>query len=320
MTIQDFMLEGRRFLEERFRTSGVGEIEVKDVEIIKPNDERLHGFILRQDSSMVGANVYVDELFERHEAGEDMEDLLDELFCISSGSLLMPPPVDPGMIDFDLDSIRSRLTVKLLDVTQNRGYMSDKPYIDVGCGLALAAVINCEESISSEWVLTVTESVLESIGCDKETLLSAALANTMRLEKPVLMDLSEYMYSAYVTHTEPSDLYGKEGIAQEEENSHLSQSGTYLLTNKSSFHGAAVLFYPGVMERLSELLGEGYYVLPSSVHELIIIPDGFSSSVEQMRETVKSANNNIVSSNELLSYNVFHYSREDGKLSIVQAA
>ena len=67
---------------------------------------------------------------------------------------------------------------------------------------------------------------------------------------------------------------------------------------------------PGVAERVHEICGSDYFILPSSQHELIIVPDDSSIGIEDLINMVDSANKTCVDPEELLSYKVFHYGRE----------
>ena len=79
--------------------------------------------------------------------------------------------------------------------------------------------------------------------------------------------------------------------------------------------GASVLFYPGVQEKIAEAMGEGYTVLPSSVHEVLIVPDSLSPGQMELAEMVRSVNKNVLDPKEVLSDNIYHYDRERKELS-----
>lgn len=313
MTIQDFMLEAKLATEACLGDEIAGELDITQTEIVKANDTRVHGLRISADGGVSGWNIYIDDLYERYEGGEPIEMLLAEVVNRCEDGLSAEVPVHPQRMDLRLESIRDRLTVRLLGVRNNMSYMSGRPYIDVGCGLALIAVINCDRSITSEWVLAVTDELLRSeIGCTREELLTAALENTAEIEAPMLISLSAYVYSNYVRPVHICN-YLTEERADEE-----AMTGAFMLTNESTFFGAAVLFYPGVMEKIASVLGCPYYVLPSSVHELMIIPESAEPDVQKMKETVREANTSVVDRSEILSDNIFYYDTEKCELVIVR--
>ena len=313
MTIQDFMLMAESAAEEYFRNERELAVEISREEVVKANDNRAFGLRMTCKGAGAGWTVYLNDLYARYEDGADLEDMLSEAVARCEDGLRCQPPLSPEALRLDFDSIRDRLSVRLLGVMNNISYMAGRPYIDVGCGLALIAVIGCDSSRFSEWFVSVTNELLESeIGCSREELLTAAMDNTMRMEPPMLVSLSDYVYANY-TGSRKVQNYLKDPVMADEK-----RHGSFMLTNESTFFGAAVLFYPGIMERIGEILGCGYYVLPSSIHEVMIIPDAAEPDVQDMADTVLEANATVVDRNELLSDNVFHYSTEEGVLCVVR--
>lgn len=306
MTLQDFIIECRNEVGACLRINGIEDADVRDAEVIKTNDIRLHGIVIIRKGSLAGVNVYIDDLFMRYEHGEELTQLMEEvkMRCLSALNTTLPPV--PNESSFRLENIRNRLTVRLLDVRSNRSYMMDRPYIDAGNGLVMVVQVNAEETITSEWMVTVNNSLLESMECTREQLLTAALSNTIRLEPPVLMRLKDFVFSE-----EQKNL-----LEEDDERVREERDSAYLLTNKSRFKGAAVLFYPGVMAKTADVLGCGYYVLPSSMHELIIIPDSFGMSIRSMTDMLHHGNEAYVDEEEFLSDRVFHYDPFDGNLRI----
>lgn len=91
----------------------------------------------------------------------------------------------------------------------------------------------------------------------------------------------------------------------------------YVLTNEAGTLGASALYYPDVKEKAAELMGSGYYVLPSSIHEVILVPDTAGHDVKDLCEMVKQANRTVVEPQDILSDSVYHYDRETRDLSRV---
>ena len=104
------------------------------------------------------------------------------------------------------------------------------------------------------------------------------------------------------------DMMESEGMPQELIDEIISQEvPLYVLTNKESVNGANVISCPEVLEKVYEEFGEGYYVLPSSIHEVLLVKESESPGVQELRQTVFNVNKQEVAPQEVLSYNVFHY-------------
>lgn len=313
MTIQDFMLRAETAVSNYLNCEKNLAVDLDQEEFVKANDCRVYGLRMTPRGANAGCTVYLNDLYARYEEGEELEGLLREAAERCEDGLSFAAPVTPDDLRLDFDSIRSRLSVRLLGVRNNLSYMAGRPYIDAGCGLALIAVIGCDSSGRNEWFLSVTDELLAcEIKCSREELLTEALENTIRNEPPMLVFLSDYVYANYVSSHKVQNYLEDPEIEPEK------LRGSFMLTNSSTFFGAAVLFYPGVMKRISEIFGCGYYVLPSSVHEVMIIPDAADPDVPMMLETVYEANSTVIERNDLLSDNVMHYDPDTEELTIVR--
>lgn len=73
------------------------------------------------------------------------------------------------------------------------------------------------------------------------------------------------------------------------------------------FHGATVLFYPGMMETLAKIFKGNYFILPSSIHECITIPDNGDFTYEGLKEMVATINHTQVEPKDRLTDEVYYY-------------
>ena len=88
----------------------------------------------------------------------------------------------------------------------------------------------------------------------------------------------------------------------------------YVLSNRLRSFGAAAVLYEERLEMIGEVLGENYYVLPSSVHEVIIIPESDAPGQKKLSEIVTEINETQVDDEEVLSNNAYYYDREKREL------
>jgi len=91
----------------------------------------------------------------------------------------------------------------------------------------------------------------------------------------------------------------------------------YMLTNHKKTMGASVILYPGVLENMAEGFQSDIYVLPSSIHEVMLVRD-MGQKVDDLKETVLRVNGRFVDRDEYLSDSVYIYRREEGKLDIAE--
>ncbi|MBQ6223438.1 MAG: hypothetical protein IJJ44_12570, partial [Solobacterium sp.] len=86
-----------------------------------------------------------------------------------------------------------------------------------------------------------------------------------------------------------------------------------VVTNSNMAYGASALFYDGVMNRVADRIGGSYYVLPSSVHEVICVP-AYRMEWTDLQSMVRNINDTVVSDEDVLSDNVYYYDADTGAL------
>lgn len=88
--------------------------------------------------------------------------------------------------------------------------------------------------------------------------------------------------------------------------------GTYVLGTESGHFGAAVLGYPEELKKAAEQLREGFYILPCSIHEVILLPDSEAVGVEpgELQQLVAEVNQTQVREDERLSNSIYHFDGE----------
>lgn len=281
-------------------------IDISDAEVVKLNDQRLHGLIFRLPQRDAAPTFYIDELFSSYEKGAKIEELADMLadWYAESAGIEGPPDTE-----LSYEAVKDRLAVRLVGSERNREYLSDKPHLDMGNGLALMADIRMDGK-QNEWRTVVNNEVLDLIGADRGTILDEAVRNAAETDPPTLVDMSRDLFRPERTNL----LERNEAIPAED------ISTMYVLSNSSGMMGAAALFYPDVMKRSAEILGSGYYILPSSLHELILVPDSEDITETALCDMVREANRTVVEPQDVLCDEVFHYCAEAGRLSRLTAS
>lgn len=280
------------------------------------NQAVLHGISFCQDAGVPSPVIYVDDLYDRFTEGEGMQELCMEAAERYENSMDALPPVIPfDFENLEFENIKDRLVVRLLGTDCNEEIMKESPHVDLGNGLVLIAYINAEPTLDCPWSARVSNDLLRgSICCDEETLFAAALENTEKLAPAVLADLEHHMVAQQFPF-----MSGSENLF-EEQDPDVNNTAVFILTNDLGLFGASVVCYPDVLRKAAGILGCGFYALPSSVHEFLLLPDSFRPDVKDLIRDVNDANHSVVEPQDLLSYRVFHYSPEDDMLRPVKEA
>ena len=192
--------------------------------------------------------------------------------------------------------VKKSLFVKLINTERNEALIEkciSKEFLDLSAVVRVVLKMD-KEGMSS---MALSKKDAENLGMTEEEIYAAALANTLRLFPPKLMNLGRYVEMSI----------GAELPLGEDEVT------TYILTNQKEVDGAFYFMSPEVVGAIAEALEDDLYILPSSVNEVLLIrASELEDGVDKLKEMVRDANETVVAEKDILSYNVYHYDKEHG--------
>lgn len=280
----------KEYLPPEYRDAAV---EVR--EVMKNNDRVMTGLSIFKDGNNITPTIYLEPYGEDIAAGRSMASVLEEIARIQQR--------ESGRADFspsvlrDYGKVRPMLSVRLCDPEWNPGYLKDKPH--TACG-ELAAVYRVQVMAGKEGTasIAVTYDMMRLWGVTKERLhQDAAEAESLR-NPPRLYRLKDIIFDS-----KWEDMFEAAGPLQ------AGPMPMYVLTNSNMIDGAGVAAMEGVLDRVGELLGKDFYVLPSSVNEVMILPDNGVMRTKDLEDMVREINHEEVAPHEQLSEKVQYYDR-----------
>ena len=191
---------------------------------------------------------------------------------------------------------KKSLFVKLVNTERNESLVEQsisKEFLDLSAVVRVVLKMDKEGMAS----MALSKGDAEILGMTEEEIYAAALANTLRLFPPKLMNLGRYVEMSI----------GAELPLGEDEVT------TYILTNQKDVDGAIYFMSPEVVGAIAEALEDDLYILPSSVNEVLLVrASELEDGVDELKEMVRDANETVVAEKDILSYNVYHYDKEHG--------
>ena len=134
------------------------------------------------------------------------------------------------------------------------------------------------------------------------------MENAVKNSPPVLMSMDDVLM-------ELSGLpFETKNLLQMEEGEEIPKEGMYVLSNQTKLNGASVLAYPNLQEQLESVFPQGCYLLPSSLHEMIVVPKEMTVSPKELGEMVREVNKTEVARDEILSDRVYEFDKEKRRL------
>lgn len=193
---------------------------------------------------------------------------------------------------------KMNIKYQLMNFEKNKGLLEALPHVRY-LDLAIVFYSEIEEEEGCPFGL-LTWKGLEALGIGVEEVEALAAQNTPR-QMPCCLESLESLVKGFL------------GEHHEEEEGKLPM---YVLTNRRRMFGAACILYPGLLERISSTLDSDLYILPSSIHECILVPVGKGSSKEEFQEIVREVNASQVPEEEILSDAVYVYHREEDSITL----
>lgn len=275
-------------------------MEISFQTITRNNDVRLHGCLLRRNESHIAPTLYMENFYDLYKDGMSVGETADAMLKICVNSL-----DDVREFEFapeDWESVRKMIGMKVLGYERNPELLQRVPYIRYE-DLAVVFIFVLKEAGITGGVAVITSELSGLWGISAEELFAQARQSAPVLLEPVVSNIRNMIGDC------PEEV---EEIIDDPENA----VDMYILTNKSQTYGASALFYPGLLEKITDYLGGGFYILPSSVHEVILIPEA-AGEPDALRRMVQEVNRCEVPEDMILSDNVYYYDPEEKQFRIV---
>ena len=208
--------------------------------------------------------------------------------------------VSVGELPKSWEAIKSRIRIRLVNYAWNKKALENIPhrrYLD----LAAVFALEVSESDHCKIALTIRRGYLLEWGITEEYLWEAAQEN-----------LKEEEYTVRLLSRILKEITG-EKLDQSE-----NDLEAYILTNKEECYGAAGIFRKDVLESFARETGSSFYILPGTLHELILLPDRYLVKAGELKEMVREINHTKVKPTERLSGSVYYYDRERGEVRMVE--
>lgn len=266
--------------------------EVVLKEVTKNNGIILQGLLIYKKGGNISPTIYLESFENEYNRGVPIESIIDRILELYEQYV---PQQSLDMSFFlDFEKVKDGIMYKLINAENNRALLEEIPHI---CFLDLAICFYYDfsnEEIGKGSILIRNDQVSCWDTCTKELMqLAQKNTGTLGVELVLLRDLLE----------------------EKEEYSELQ---VWVLSNHERNFGAAAMIQPGMLEEIAEKLEGSLYILPSSVHEVILLRDDGEESATYLQWMVSEVNRAHVLPEEILSDHIYYYRRETGKLEMLE--
>lgn len=306
------IIEVRAFAEDvagqipKYLPEEYADIECRVLEGMKNNSVLKTGISFRMPDSNAAPIVYMEPFYQEVQSGRPVESVLEEIAECVAKSMPSRDLLD-GLDLLSYDSVKERLKVELINTKANRAMLGSHPHMSMEDLSAICRIELGRTEHGMNATIKVSDEMLARWGIKREELFQKALENTKENHPPILLEMDQIVREMGGGSTVQRNFL-KEEQAPDFEDS------IYVLTNPSRTGGAAAVLHPETLEQMGRLFPEGYYLLPSSVHEFLIVPKSMGISPKELGEMVRDVNRQAVSREEVLSDRVYEYDKEKGRI------
>ena len=299
MTLEAFAVLVQDNVKE-YLPASFADAETEIRHVCKNNGLRLTGISIRRKDRQLAPTVYVNELHEEFENGRS----LDEILCRIACTVMK----EQGNLSFDvndlvsLDSCMDKIYPKVINTEMNQEILAERPHREVA-DLSVTYQITLENEEIGIGSIAVTNSLMELWEITEEELNAIAIRN-LEKQEVILKSLTEMI----------SELMGDMGGEDPFDEDISGTIGMYVLTHKSKLNGANIILNKPKMKEISEMgnFRNGFYILPSSTSELLLVPKTDNVNAQMLSDLVKDVNQTSVERELRLSDNVYTYDIKSG--------
>lgn len=279
-------------------------IKIELQEIQKNNGVKLTGLLMTDAASNIAPTIYLEDFYKEYQKEKEISQIILDIIR-AYDKVRRHQKIDMDFFS-DYERAKERVCFKLIHYGRNRELLQQIPHIPY-LNLAIVFYYAYENAALGKGTILIRHSQKEQWGISVEELYKVAMENTRRLFPPRVVNIREVL----------SDILGGEGTGEDQS---FCPNGNeipmYVLTNPDKILGAAGLLYSDQLKKVADRLQSNLFILPSSVHEVILLPD-CGEKPDTLRSMVVEVNGTQLAGEEVLSDSVYYYDRSCERTEIV---
>lgn len=259
--------------------------------VTKNNGVTFDGINITKKDKPMSPTIYLNSYYDEYLSGKSLKEILLDIAGIRLGNEDKLNIEVNNILNFE--DIKKDIVIRLVNYEKNREQLKKCPYLlfnDLAITFRWLAHQDSKGIASS--LITNDEFKQWNISIDR--LYDIALINT-RTRFPYKLDSMRNLFKDFFEGIDIDDIEDNE-------------VELYVLTNEAGINGASCILYEGVIEEFAKEMESDIYILPSSIHEVILLRDD-GRSTSELKELVREANTTVVGIMDILSDTVYRYDR-----------
>lgn len=271
---------------------------------VKNNSVELDGICLHKEGEILSPTVYLNDFYEEYLEGRSLNSIVAEVRATLFEEI--PQLEIPATLFDNYDTIRPYIIMRLVNYERNKKQLESCPYLPF-CDLAITFRWLVHKDASGIASALITNREYQNWGISMEELYSVASRNTMRLFPARIRPMQEIL-KEYIRN--PEDIRQLELY----DNTDLI---LYVLTNQIHINGSTSMVYDHILNRFARKEGCDFYLLPSSIHEIILLRTDSMIEEESLLQLVYNANRTVVNPVDILSDSIYRYDHRQNRVIMI---
>ena len=298
MNYENFKKQFVADVKDRLTEQGA-DVKVSVNEVNKLN-ESYEAITVTPEGSNIGVNMSLEKFYDAVQDGTPYDSVVDKAVDVIKDGIDKRPDIDVAALT-DYSQMKEKLAIEVVSAEANKDMLEKVPYQTIEDMAVVYRFVLASDEDGRASVL-VTNQILDHMGVTPEQIHADALKNAPQIKPAEIKGMSEVM--AEMMGYDQAAMIGIVPVAPEDEQ-------MFIASVPDKIHGASVLVYQNFMEQAAEIAGGDFFILPSSIHEILIVPDNGKMDLKDLENMVKEVNATQVAPADKLTDSVYHYDSKE---------
>lgn len=292
-----------QFVEDlKERLEAGGEKFSVDLNAVQKMNQNYEAVTVKPEDAIIGVNLNMTEIYERYDRGMSYDTLVSEVAEKADRALHDRPDFNLDALQ-DYDQMKEKLSMEVVSAERNADLLEKVPHKNME-DMAVVYRFVLDSDSDGRGSILVTNQLMDNYGITAEQLHEDALKYAPVMRPAVIQTMAETLLE--MMGPEAKDMIPV-----------LPDDPLFVATVPDKIQGAGVLAYQDFMEQAAERVGGDFFILPSSIHEILLVRDDGTFDINHLEDMVKQVNETEVAPEDLLTDSVYHY---DSKEKIFELA
>lgn len=263
---------------------------------VEKTNENYDALSIKPEDGALGVNLNLGELYRAYENGHSYDELIDRAASKAESALKDHPDFKLEALK-DYDQMKENLSMEVVSAKRNAELLDKVPHKELE-DMAVLYRFVLDSGEFGRGTILITNDLLDKYGITADQLHEDAIKYAPVMRPAVIKTMAETLLELMGADT-------KDMIPVS------SNDPLFVASVPDKIQGAGVLAYQDFMDQAAERVGGDFYILPSSIHEVLLVKDDGKFGIDYLEDMVKEVNATQVAPEDLLTDSVYHYDAKD---------